>query len=62
MNDYLKCDVCISTITDYSTDLYHATTLLNGKIEKHTHLCKKCYMKYVKDAPTINTKGINYDR
>lgn len=56
MNEYLSCDVCISPITNYSTDLYHMTTILDGEFDKHTHLCKKCYVEYVKHIPVINTK------
>jgi hypothetical protein len=41
-NHDLVCDLCGAEITDYKTDLFHHTGIINGKFDDHIHLCKKC--------------------
>jgi hypothetical protein len=38
----ITCDLCGAEITDYKTDLYRHTGVINGKFDDHIHLCKKC--------------------
>ena len=53
----IHCDVCSKEITDIDKDLFHMTTLLDGIVNKHTHLCLYCYIENVQYVPVIKLKG-----
>lgn len=57
MSDEIYCDVCLKEILDYEWDLYHATTFIDGYVNKHTHLCHDCFHKQIRNIPMINKKG-----
>jgi len=49
----MECDKCLSKI-DYDKDeVYHATGMVDGALNRHLHLCESCYKKTFKDFVTI---------
>jgi len=57
MEEELICDHCEKVITDYKDDLFHFSGNINGELNMHIHLCKKCTGYYASSHPIF----INFD-
>lgn len=55
MCESISCDVCGKKITEFDTNLYHMTVMLDGVINRHTHMCLNCYINNVTYVPVIKT-------
>ena len=42
LSDELNCDICGAGITDYVTDLFHHSGIINVELNGHIHLCLNC--------------------
>jgi len=41
----MSCDRCFSNIDYDENEVYHATGIKDGILNRHLHLCKGCYEK-----------------
>ena len=57
--EFLECDCCKKAIFDFEDDLFHVTGIIDGKLNKHTHLCYYCFQNNVNSIPVIKEKDTN---
>ena len=51
-NELLRCRVCNIKIKEY-IEVYHTTGMINGRLDGHIHLCKKCMYNLINNGKFI---------